>query len=173
MGKAEVAPLLVLGLGNLLLKDDGVGLVLLRKLCERYEGNPDVEFVDGGTLGVSLLALFDKRQAVLLLDAVSEEAGENSSPGCVICVEDPLVHPTRQEMGAHGANASGLLASAMLLGELPQKVRVVGVVPAELNTCVGLSLEVERALPEATRRADAVFLELLEYVRKGVEEFTN
>lgn len=163
---APVAPILVLGLGNLLLRDDGVGLELMRRLAERraeFAGDVEVEFVDGGTQGVALLGHLEERRALLVLDAVSVDA---TGPGEVAVVRDPLAHPSARGMGAHGANASGLLASAQLVGHLPPRAVVVGVGPAELETGIGLSPRVSAALPDALARAEEVLAELCEAVER-------
>jgi len=149
-----------------------VGLVLLRQLEARRSTAADVvEFVDGGTQGVSLLGHLSGRGAVLVLDAVS--LGRSLPPGRVVVVRDPLAHPTAQAGGAHGANASGLLASAQLLGELPAHAVVVGVSPAELETGIGLSEPVRAALPDALARAEAVLTELCESVGHGATPCTS
>jgi hydrogenase maturation protease len=156
----DIAPVLVLGLGNLLLRDDGVGLELLRRLESLRPSavDPRVEYLDGGTQGVALLGRLTGRSALLVLDAVSLGA----PPGEVMTVRDPLEHPDGQHGGAHGANASGLLASAQLLGDLPPLTIVVGVSPAELATGIGLSEPVRRALPDAMATAEQVLAELCE-----------
>jgi len=156
-------PILVLALGNPLLRDDGVGIELLRRLRERRaEGHigftdaiDEIEFVDGGTQGVALLGLLAHRRALLILDAVAmgEHAGEIS------VLRDPLRHATPQDPSAHGANAAGLLAAASLLGDLPQQTTLVGVRPAELRTGLGLSAVVEQALPAAQSAAEQVLTE--------------
>ena len=77
-------PILVLGLGNVLLQDDGVGPALLG-LLETLHGKDDrVQFVDGGTQGLALLGYLSDRQAVLILDAVALGA----EPGSVHVRED-------------------------------------------------------------------------------------
>ncbi len=169
----DVAPVLVLGLGNLLLKDDGVGLELLRRLQARRSADHEVrevkgeiEYVDGGTQGVALLGQLSGRRALLVLDAVSLGA----EPGSVMVVRDPLEHVAPQGVGGHGANASGLLASAMLLGDLPPYAVVVGVCPAELATGIGLSARVHEALPDALAAADGVLTELCRRVRDKASE---
>ncbi len=153
--------ILVLGLGNLLLEDDAVGLELLKQLRERFGAFPGVDFVDGGTQGVALLGVIAGRESMLILDAVSKNAVPGAAePGSVLCVDDPLAAATPQDFGAHGANASGLLASARLIGGLPEQISLVGVVPATTSTGVGLSETVRNALPEATGLASEVLLEM-------------
>jgi len=161
-----VPPVLVLGLGNLLLRDDGVGLELMRQLAARqseHGGAVEVEYVDGGTQGVALLGHLEERRALLVLDAVSVDS---NGPGEIAVVRDPLAHPSAQGMGAHGANASGLLASAQLLGQLPPRAVLVGIGPAELETGIGLSRCVSAVLPEALARAEEVLGELCQAVER-------
>jgi hydrogenase maturation protease len=159
-------PVLVLGLGNLLLRDDGVGLELLRELRHQYENNPYVEFVDGGTQGIALLGHVSGRRAMLLLDACTVDA----EPGSVTVLREPLEELTSPGITAHGANASGLLSSASLLRDLPAEVVLVGVSPAELHTGVGLSEPVRRAIPEAIEMAAKILEEMLEGDRKRDRE---
>jgi hydrogenase maturation protease len=144
-GSAEI---LVLGLGNLLLSDDGVGLRLLEEL--KHEA-PEVEFVDGGTQGLALLAYLANRRAVIVLDAVALGA----MPGSIHVLQGDAIAAHRAE-SAHGSNALELLATARLLGDLPSWVTIVGIEPASIATGIGLSPAVEAAVPDAAARARAV-----------------
>ena len=82
----ERPPFLVLGLGNPLLSDDGVGLELLRALESELAGDSRFELVDGGTLGVALVGLFEGRRGVLLLAT----RGQRDAPPGTIHVCDAL-----------------------------------------------------------------------------------
>jgi hydrogenase maturation protease len=137
--------ILVLGLGNQLLRDDGVGLELLRRLESRFGSDPSLEFVDGGTLGIALLPYLERRRAIVILDAVALGA----APGSIHVLDDPSIASAPRGVGAHGGNASELLAVADLLGDLPPRVLVIGIEPAEIRTGLGLSKAVVAALPEA------------------------
>ena len=101
---------------------------------------------------------------LLVLDALAL----GDTPGTVSLLRDPQQQLTSAGFGAHGANASGLLASAQLLGDLPEQVALVGVTPAELHTGVGLSDAAERALPEALELAAKTLAEL-----RGDTSFTS
>jgi len=146
-GSAEGrAPVLVLGLGNPLLADDGVGLELLRRLGAEPFWPPDaVELLDGGTQGIALLPHLEGRRALLVLDAVALGA----SPGTVHVLPGARVPAAPRGLGAHEGNAAELLAAATLTGDLPETVAVVGVEPAVIRTHEGLSPAVEAALPGA------------------------
>ena len=140
--------ILVLGLGNLLLSDDGVGLRLLEAV--RYESS-DVDFVDGGTQGLLLLGHLANRRAAIVLDAVALGA----PPGSIHVLQGESLAARRGDTG-HGANALGLLAAARLLGELPPSVTILGIEPASIATGIGLSPAVEAALREAVSCARAM-----------------
>jgi hydrogenase maturation protease len=154
-------PVLVLGLGNLLLHDDAVGLRLLAELQARHGDDPRVEFVDGGTQGLALVSLLAARPAVLLLDAVQHDG----PAGTVHRVDDPFARPPRGNAGARGGahqmNAGDLLLAVRLLGELPGRACVVGIEPAVVRTAIALSPAVEAAIPAGTTVASEALGELL------------
>jgi hydrogenase maturation protease len=140
--------ILVLGLGNLLLSDDGLGLRLLEALPA--EGAA-AEFLDGGTQGLALLSYLAHRRALIILDAVALGA----PPGTVHVLQGDAIS-AHHAVTAHGSNALELLAAARLLGDLPPSVTIIGIEPACIRTGIGLSAAVEAALPEALARARAV-----------------
>jgi len=147
------APILVLGIGNTLLMDDGVGVLLV----EEFRGlstlpADEVEFLDGGTQGLALLGRLAGRRALVILDAVKLGA----APGTVHCLtlEQTLASGSGSTT-AHEGNAGELLRMAMMLGELPDRVAVIGVEAASLETGLGLSEPVQRALPAAMDAARA------------------
>jgi hydrogenase maturation protease len=142
-----VAPILVLGVGNVLLGDDGVGARLVREVGKLYADVKAVECVDGGTQGLALLGYLAGREAFVILDAFS--AG--NPPGEVAVLEGAALlgcAPPRSTT-AHEGNAAELLATAQLLGELPKRVYLVGIEPECVQTELGLSESVAKALPVA------------------------
>jgi hydrogenase maturation protease len=155
----EPAPILVLGLGNTLLSDDGVGPALLDQLsnsAQRWEGQ--VEFMDGGTQGLALLGRLSGRKALIIVDAVKTGA----PPGTVhrmTLSELRSASPGRAGC-AHEGNAGELLAAARLLDELPDRLFVVGVEPKKIATGLGLSAPVKRALPEASKEVNQLLTQL-------------
>jgi hydrogenase maturation protease len=158
VGSVETAPVLVLGLGNRLLSDDGVGPLLVDAMSGEGEAAAGVEFVDGGTQGLMLLSRIGGRTALLILDAVALGA----PPGTVHVLDGPAVLESGSAAGtAHEANAGELLRAAALLGELPPRVAVVGIEPAELRTGVGLSEAVTGALPAALQTIREVLRDML------------
>lgn len=151
------APILVLGLGNSLLTDDGAGLEVLRLLRETdVARDPRVELVDGGTQGVALTGLFEEREAVLLLDA--EQRGGDA--GTVYVSDAERVAAGARGQTAHEGNAAELLAVVRLLGLQTGPLSLIGIEPGEVRTGYGLTPTVRSALPRAVQAARAALRRL-------------
>ncbi len=151
-----VRPLLVLAVGNQLLSDDGVGLALLDELSRDAASSHGVEFVDGGTLGLTLLARLSGREAVIVLDAIAL----GDAPGTLHVLRFPFSSSAARSTTAHEANALELLRFAALLGELPASVWIAGIEPERLSTGIGLSEAVSAAVPEAVQTIRRLISEL-------------
>ena len=153
------APILVLGLGNMLLTDDGVGPALLNQLGDPSERWSDqVEFVDGGTQGLALLGQLSGRRGLIIVDALQCGA----APGTVHRLTLPElreISPGRATSG-HESNAGELLSAAQLLDELPDRLFIVGVEPEKIATGIGLSGSVQRALSSASDQISCLLAEL-------------
>jgi hydrogenase maturation protease len=132
----NTCPVLVLGLGNILLEDEGLGIRALDLLQQRYEIPPEVELLDGGTTGMGLLDDISGRQHLLVLDAV--QTGE--PPGTLVKLagdEVPVYFTMR--ISPHQLGLSDVLATLELSGEQPAGVTVLGLVPESLEMCLELS----------------------------------
>ena len=144
-------PVLVLGVGNALLGDDGAGLLVLAELerdASQWAGQ--VEFLDGGTQGLALLDRIASRRALLVLDAVALGA----EPGTVHVLRG-WKHAGERATTAHESNVAELLQASTLLGERPEQVTVIGIEPERIETGIGVSDAVAkgvRAAVEVVRR---------------------
>lgn len=154
------APILVLGLGNVRLHDDGFGPSLVEDLARDYvHASSQVEFMDGGTQGLALLGRIAERKALVILDAVA--TGHEPGSVCVLEGQEVLRFATTRPTTAHEGNAGELLATAAFLGELPEKCYIIGVEPKSLRTGVGLSRDVHRSLRAAHQTAREILDGLL------------
>ena len=163
----KAAPILVLGLGNILLHDDGFGPSVVEDLAREYKGAKGlVEFLDGGTQGLALLGRIADRRALVILDAVA--TGHEPGSVSVLQGQDVLRFATSRATTAHEGNAGELLATAAFLGELPEKCYIIGVEPKSLNTGVGLSRDVHRSLRAALKTAREILDGLLAEVSAPV-----
>jgi len=147
----------VLGIGNSLLGDDGAGLELLERLRAARPWSDAIQWVDGGTLGLALLGVVEARSAVLVLDAVQMVL----PPGTVHVPRGAELMKLRSGGTAHETGAIQLLNTAALLGDLPRQFAVVGIEPASVRTGIGLSDVVRTAMPNAVERAKSILSEFL------------
>jgi hydrogenase maturation protease len=138
-----MAPLVVLGIGNVLLGDDGVGVHAVRALAEGGGLPPSADVIDGGTGGLSLLPIIRGAAALVLVDAVDVGA----DPGSRHVLTGAGLYAGLVRLSVHQIGASDLLAVARLTGVLPAEVVLVGVQPASLAPDVRLSPVVAAALP--------------------------
>ncbi len=159
MSSVNRAPVLVLGVGNILLGDDGTGVHLVNQMPRFGAGwNGAVEFLEGGTQGLALLGELAGRSALVLLDS----AALGAAPGTVHVRRDGEVWNLSHRGGtAHEGNAGELLTAARLLGELPRRIVMVGIEPLRLETGIGLSDPVRQAIPPALEAARQVVEETI------------
>jgi hydrogenase maturation protease len=144
-------PVLVLGIGNVLVGDEGVGVHALRAL-ETGAWPPGVRLVDGGTGGLHLLELLRTHPRVILIDATRDGA----PPGTVRQFRARVAGDLPPALGAHDLGLRDLIAAAALLGPLPE-IEVITVSVAELKPMtLELSAPVAAALPEVARRVRAL-----------------
>ncbi len=146
--------LVVLGLGNLLRRDEGLGIRALERLCERYLLPETVEVVDGGTLGLDLLCYLEQARRLLVLDA----ALTGGPPGTLLRVADgdvPAFFGMRTS--PHEIALPDLLAVTHLRGTAPDEVVVLGMQPQALELGWELSPAVAAGLDAL---ADAAAAEL-------------
>lgn len=153
-------PVLVLGVGNALLGDDGAGLLVLGELARSADDwGGEVEFLDGGTQGLGLLEPIAGRRALLVLDAVALGA----APGAVHILHG-WNHAVLRAGTAHESNVSELLQISALLGECPKRIAIVGIEPARIATGMGVSEPVAAAMGQAVEAARREIKDMLESV---------
>ncbi|MDJ0950885.1 MAG: HyaD/HybD family hydrogenase maturation endopeptidase [Alphaproteobacteria bacterium] len=133
---------LVLGLGNILLSDEGVGVRVVEALAADYRVPDEVEIVDGGTSGMDLMETVAGCDCLIVTDAVNADA----LPGTVLRFADDAVRAFFQtRLSPHQLGLSDLLAALTLTDEAPRRVILIGVVPADLSLGTELSETVAEA----------------------------
>lgn len=141
------AGLLVLGLGNLLCADDGAGVAAVERLRATHDLPEGVRVLDGGTLGLALLPYLCDARAAILVDAIAADA----PPGTLVRLEgDEVGRAAAHRLSPHQIGVADLLDGARLLGDGPERLVLVGVVPGS----IGLALE--RTPPVEARIDDLV-----------------
>ncbi len=145
----------VLGLGNMLMADDSVGLAALARLQDDWFIPPAVELVDGGTWGMNLLPVVESAQRLLILDAIDSGA----VPGTLARLEgDSVPRFLAQKLSPHQIDLREVLALAQLRGTLPPELIALGIQPARVEMSTALSPEVEARLGELVSQAAAALV---------------
>jgi hydrogenase maturation protease len=128
---------LVLGIGNILLSDEGAGVRAVEALQNRYDCSDAVEIVDGGTTGIELLSYFEDRSHILIIDAVKT----GNKPGAIVRIEDPPAF-FQKKISPHQIGLADVLGLALLTDSMPKNVTLFGIEPKQLSTGLDLSTEV-------------------------------
>lgn len=147
----SVAPITVLGVGNLIMGDDAAGLLLLERLQAAVD-DPRIAFVDGATGGMELLPVVQEATRLLILDAVAGQV-----PGTVVELNgDQVPRLLATKLSPHQVGLLDLFAAARMLGTEPSEVSVVGIVPGHVDMTMKVTEPVTAALDEGVVRAKAV-----------------
>jgi hydrogenase maturation protease len=139
------AGLLVLGLGNVLLADDGLGAAALARLERQYNLGDNVLVLDGGTLGMALLDRVAEAEDLIIVDAVRTDA----PAGTLVRLDGADVgEAVRDRLSPHQVGVADLLDAARLIDRYPSKVTLLGLVPESLDLAVARSEPVNGGLDD-------------------------
>ena len=128
--------ILVLGIGNILLTDEGIGVRVVEALQERYLIPDSLEVMDGGTAGLELSENLANRDHVILIDAVKT----GDQPGTVVeLFDDQVPNLFRTHISPHQLGISDVLGILKIKGEIPKSFTLFGAVPYSLDTGTDLS----------------------------------
>jgi hydrogenase maturation protease len=146
----SIESVLILGIGNTLLTDEGIGVHLVQRIRPRLEAYPAIEILDGGTLSFTLAEPIARADGLIVVDA----ARMQSPPGTVrvYCDAemDEYLHGNRQSV--HEVSLSDLLDIARLSEQLPQHRCLVGIEPQCLDWGDSPSAALQTAMHTATQR---------------------
>jgi len=141
--------ILVMGVGNTLLQDDGVGVHVVNSIKE-MSNPPDVNVLDGGTLGLSLLPEIEDAAGLIVVDA----AQIDEAPGSIRVFRN--VEMDRQLSGkkstVHEVAVADLLAAAAMSGQLPAERALVVIQPASIEWGLKPTSPVRAAIPRAREK---------------------
>lgn len=141
--------IVVLGIGNVLLSDEGLGVHVVRRLGDRFALPGTVEVIDGGTAGMDLLDRVAGADALVIVDC----AALGEAPGTVreiVGTAVPAFFQTR--LSPHQIGLSDLLGAVMLLGQMPPRLALVAVEPEGMELDLAMTATGERAAEDALAR---------------------
>ncbi|HIJ38531.1 MAG TPA: HyaD/HybD family hydrogenase maturation endopeptidase [Rhodospirillaceae bacterium] len=135
----------VLGIGNVLMTDEGVGVHAIEALQNRYRLSDEVEVVDGGTTGMELLPMLHGVDHLIVVDAVRV----GKPPASIVrLVDDDVPAFFKTKLSPHQVGLSDVLAALRFGGGAPQSVVLIGVQPVSLDLAMALSPEVAARMDE-------------------------
>ena len=136
-------PILVLGLGNILLRDEGIGVRVVEAMGS-VNLSPGVEIIDGATAGFDLIDLLADRRKVIVIDAIDGQC----EPGTVLRLNpEDLVPQDSRGVSLHEMGLLEALTAARQLGVAPDEVVIIGVQPNDVSCGLDLSPEMARLVP--------------------------
>lgn len=152
--------MIVLGIGNVLQKDDGIGVYASTYLQQNYSFSPNIEIINGGVEGINLYSIFEENQEILVLDSIEIE----DSPSSIYLIPS-------SELGGRGLNSGGAheigvlqcLDMLELQGKPLPEATILGIIPHHITFEIDLS----DGLKEAFDGYIKVALDFLK--RAGVE----
>lgn len=139
---AQTQSVLVLGVGNILLSDEGAGVKAVEMLREQFKLPPQIDAVDGGTIGIELLPYFEGRSSIIFIDAVKT----GHRPGTVTKIDDIPAY-FQHRTSPHQIGILDVLALSSLRDTPQPKTMMFGIEPKCLDTGIGISGEVQANMP--------------------------
>ncbi len=135
----------VLGLGNILLTDEGVGVHAVNAIGKRCAFSPPLEIVDGGTMGLDLLPLFQEKDKILIIDAV--DFGKDA--GLIGIIDGEAVPSVlKTKLSVHHIGLSDVLFAAKLMRTTPLDVCLIGIQPKSLDVGLDMTDEIRVKLDD-------------------------
>lgn len=146
--------ILVLGLGNILMNDDGAGVIVVRELKESLSENENLKVMDGGTLGLDLLGYIEWADKLIIVDAVDM----GFKPGTVIRAEGEDINPIfESKLSPHQMGLRDILLAAELTGKMPAEIVLFGIQTESIQMEMTLS---ERILKNIEKLKEHVSKEI-------------
>jgi hydrogenase maturation protease len=146
-----VPRILVMGVGNVLMGDEGVGVHAVRAL-EAGNWPPHVSFLDGGTGGFHLLSTFDQCDVLIMIDATLDDR----TPGTVSVIEPRYATDFPKALSAHDIGLKDLVESAAILGMMPRvilvTISVADLQPMQMTMSPAVDASVSRVVDVVTQQ---------------------
>jgi hydrogenase maturation protease len=136
----------VLGLGNPLMADEGIGVCLVTRLSRFCAEYPDVDFIDAGTGGLAVLHHIRDRRKVIFIDC----AYMGEAPGTILrfTPEDVCSDKVLARQSLHEGDLLRIIDLSRQLGEAPNEIVIFGIQPERIEPALGLSVAIKNRIDE-------------------------
>ena len=144
-----MAKTLILGIGNILQKDDGIGVHIVQEMIESKQALPEnVEIVDGGTAGYDLIPIMQGHDKIIIVDALKAD----DRPGSIYRFSAEHLADQGSSFSMHDIGIRGIIDSLRIMGENPV-IEIIGIVPEDIDTLdIGISDSVRESIPQAVEQ---------------------
>ena len=154
--KSSDKKILVLGIGNVIMGDEGVGVHVIKEL-EKETLPYNVELLDGGTGGFHLMSYFQEYENIIMIDATM-----NSKPaGTISVIEPKFASDFPKSLSAHDIGLRDLIESVSLLGKMPK----IYLITVTIDKIQSMEMELSQKIREAIPRVIAKIDELLSKIK--------
>jgi len=139
----------IMGVGNILLRDEGFGVKLLYLMKAKYDFPENVILIDGGTAGIFLSPEIDHLDKLLIVDVVKAEG----KPGDIKTYEkeDFFIDRLPLKLSPHQLGLQEVLLLNEIKGTCPEEIKLIGIVPKSIETGTSLTPELEEKIPEVEK----------------------
>ena len=142
---------LILGLGNILLQDEGIGVHTLREL-EKLTWPENIDLLDGGTGGFVLLSLFEDYKNLVIIDATLSSEPE----GTIKVLKPKFAKDFPKSLSTHELGLKDMIESAILLGKVPDISLITVSINPEQIMNIELTPELKALIPEVVETVKMV-----------------
>ena len=144
------AEITVLGIGNIILSDEGFGVRVVEFLKKNYEFPQNVNLIDGGTLGVELTHFIIGTKKLLIIDSID---GGVESGKIFHLRDDEILNHFTQKISAHEIGIQDILTMLEVTGKKIPAVELIGAQPFSLDAGINLTPQMEKLLPIFAQKA--------------------
>lgn len=153
-GKFSDEKIAILGLGNILLQDEGVGVHTIEAFKKDFIFPENVQLIDGGTMGLDLISFIEGMDKILIVDAVHIK----KAPGTIVIIEDEEIPSfISAKLSVHQIAFPDVISALRLLGITPAKMTLVGIQPDN----IGIGLDMSDVLKKNFKRLINTVMERL------------
>ena len=149
--KMNVEKILILGVGNLVMGDEGIGIHVVREL-EKQNLPDNVIVIDGGTGGFHLLEYFQTYKTIILIDATMD----NKLTGTISVIQPRFSSDFPPSLSAHDIGLKDLLESAQILGSLPKTYLITITIEKIQNMEIELSEDIRKTIPNVIEKINSI-----------------